>query len=701
MPSPIRFRTLCLPTAASIVALAAGCGSASAPVDDAITTEALGESASAISTIPIPAPRGYWRFDDCAAGSTQLRDVSGFNLGGTASGGVTCNRTGHPGIAAAFDGTSGKIEIPDDAAFDAAIGNALTVAAWVKPTAVPTSSSRSYAIATKWDNRRDTFKLQLTSTGYKFTIAFPSGSGAERQVAIQAPASLSTTAWTHVAGVYDGARGTVTLYVNGAAAATASASGTLQTSTAPLRIGNSPASGGVTYPFKGSIDEAWIAGAPLSKAQLQVLAAGPHSDQWGACTETPKKSNVLVVVLDPYLPDRGQHLVSYLAGNDPEAFSAQIVDTFRETSGGILNYDIIGTRVLDQWTPQREGAMPLNEANFFNPPTGGGYTEYAGGNADYARFFQEQGICELVRTQNLSEVWVWSPSVSGSMGFGFDELAYRIPNDDLHYPTNNFWFYEGRKKNIPDCGKTVWVMGWNTNVGLDNALHSYNHRIESILSLTVGQGRWFDTVDPQNPWRLFSLGENTAPGKGQIGTVHSPVNAGSGGASPDYDYVNTGYVSSGAADWASYPKLTGATQSINCAAWGCTQLGYQKWYQSHLPHASGTSYGGSCNDWWTYIADYDRRLANCSGSDCQEQLPNGQTCASDSQCASGTCACNATGTRLVCSPSGTPRACPVQPKPNWELCDVDGDCQSGVCGCNFGPPPKVCLPNEQYPRACN
>src|SRR5262249_10740065 len=126
-------------------------------------------------------------------------------------------------------------------------------------------------------------------------------------------------------------------------------------------------------------------------------------------------------------------LIGYLGGSDPELFSAQIVDSIRTSTHGQINYDIIGTRILNEWAPQRPGAKPLNEANFFNPPPDAGFTDYPGGSADYDRFFSEQGICNMVETQNLSEVWVWAPNISGTMGFGFDEFAYKIPGDALTY----------------------------------------------------------------------------------------------------------------------------------------------------------------------------------------------------------------------------------------------------------------------------
>jgi len=474
---------------------------------------------------------------------------------------------------------------------------------------------------------------------------------------------------------------------------------------------------------------------------LDVAAA--DADAYGACTDTPKASRVLVLVYDAYHPSIHHDEATH--GNaivDPVVTSHQLVDTFRQTSHGLINYQITDVRFLNGQPPQASVSMP-------------------GTSVDYNALFQQNDICNLVQTQNLSEVWVW-----GDGSAGLDEFAYKVPNDAMpnDAQAESPWFYDYRKKNIPDCGKTIWVMGWNYEVGIDNAIHSYNHRVESILSLLVGQGHWYQNVDPNNPWFKFSRYDNAFPGQAGIGSVHFPANA-----SAEYDYGNTRQVTSTANDFLNYPNLTGATTPVACDAWGCTQLGYQQWYDSHLPHVSGTSYLNTCNSWWTYIADYDRRLGACNGTSClqatgalcgsngecatgncacgkcaaagssptclgagfdacssaaqcqsgicgcagetapTECLPNssysqsctqalGSSCWGDADCTSGLCGCNG-GATLMCLSAGQPRTC--SNVPNWAPCLQDSDCTTGVCGCNGGPLPRVCLPSPAYPRTCS
>ncbi|HEY3667794.1 MAG TPA: hypothetical protein VGL19_17450, partial [Polyangiaceae bacterium] len=468
------------------------------------------------------------------------------------------------------------------------------------------------------------------------------------------------------------------------------------------------------------------------------------ADAYGACFDTPKTSRVLVLVYDQYHAsahhDEATHNNAVV---DPVVSSHQLADTFRQTSHGLLNYQISEVRFFNSEPPQATVSMP-------------------GTSVDYNAMFQQNDICNLVQTQNLSEVWVW-----GDGSAGLDEFAYKVPNDAMpnDAQAESPWFYDLRKKNIPDCGKTIWVMGWNYEVGLDNAIHSYNHRVESIASLLVGQGHWYQNVDPNNPWFKFSRYDLAYPGQAGIGSVHFPADA-----AFEYDYGSSAQVASTADDFLNnYPNLTGATTQISCAAWGCTQIGYQQWYDSHLPHVAGTSYLNTCNSWWTYIADFDRRLSGCSGTSCLQS--NGALCGMNSECASGNCACGQCaavgtapsclgaafdgcssaaqcssgicgcsgestpteclpsssysqtctqsaggscwgdgdctsgvcgcngGSTLMCLSAGQSRSC--SNVPNWAPCLQDADCTSAVCGCNGGPRPKVCLPSSAYSRSCS
>jgi hydrogenase maturation factor HypE len=77
--------------------------------------------------------------------------------------------------------------------------------------------------------------------------------------------ALALNAWTHVAATYDGA--TLRLYVNGTQAASRSVSGSIATSSGPLRIGGNSVWGEW---FQGRIDEVRVYDRALSGAEIQT-----------------------------------------------------------------------------------------------------------------------------------------------------------------------------------------------------------------------------------------------------------------------------------------------------------------------------------------------------------------------------------------------------------------------------------------------
>jgi hypothetical protein len=146
-------------------------------------------------------------------------------------------------------------------------------------------------------------------------------------------------------------------------------------------------------------------------------------------------------------------------------------------------------------------------------------------------------------------------------------------------------------------------MGFNYEVGPDNMIHSYSHRVESMLALQLGGGVWDKSLRGKDPWNTFSSPEIDHPGKPcHMGNCHVPPNGKDG-----YDYNNKRSVLSYADNWLRYPDLSGEPLMIGSDEWNNTQFGYQKWWLSHIPKAPGYTQWGY-NNWWIYIANVDEDL---------------------------------------------------------------------------------------------
>jgi hypothetical protein len=184
---------------------------------------------------------------------TTVADASGNGHTGVISGAAWTTQ-GRFGNALSFNGISEWVTVNSTGLLNLTTG--MTVEAWVFPTA--TTGVREILI--KEGSNVDIYNLYARNwRGLPESNVFVGGSN---RVA-EGPA-LPLNAWTHVAGTYDGT--TLRLYINGVQAASTAISGSITTSTGPLRIGGNSMWG--EY-FQGRIDEVRIYNRALSQAEIQ------------------------------------------------------------------------------------------------------------------------------------------------------------------------------------------------------------------------------------------------------------------------------------------------------------------------------------------------------------------------------------------------------------------------------------------------
>ena len=194
------------------------------------------------------------------AGSA-VGDASGLGNAGTISG-ATWVTAGKYGKALSFNGTSSLVTVNDTAALH--LTTAMTLEAWVRPSA--SASWRSVL-------------LKETSNGLAYGLYASNASsrpagfihiGAD--IDATGPTAIALNAWTHLAASYDGAA--FRLYVNGSQVTSRAVSGSVATSTSPLRLGGNTIWG--EY-FAGVIDEVRIYNRALSAAEVQADMNTPVS----------------------------------------------------------------------------------------------------------------------------------------------------------------------------------------------------------------------------------------------------------------------------------------------------------------------------------------------------------------------------------------------------------------------------------------
>ncbi|OHB66044.1 MAG: hypothetical protein A2V70_19295 [Planctomycetes bacterium RBG_13_63_9] len=318
----------------------------------------------------------------------------------------------------------------------------------------------------------------------------------------------------------------------------------------------------------------------------------PPSDGVGT-----KRASVVVIVYNPVVEaENGRRLTELFRWNDPVGLTRQIIESVRRASGGYVNYHVVKWVDIDGCPPFLSG-FRYDDAGIVEAVRQSKWID--GDKASYAKILEEAGVTRrFVEDFNVTEVWLW-----GAPGFHWDEYAMFIPDRDRRLPpTDNPWFY--RPYDIPDLGRTLWVMGWNYERGLDCALESYAHRCEGILALTQGNGQWDPTLSGKDPWNTWSTcGENAAAGIG-CGNVHCPPNGQSG-----YDYGNRRTVTSFCEDWRRWPNATGRLVEIDGTPWNHDHAEYLTWWMAHFPKNPGRTAWG-WNNWWIYVANFDGNLAD-------------------------------------------------------------------------------------------
>jgi hypothetical protein len=293
-----------------------------------------------------------------------------------------------------------------------------------------------------------------------------------------------------------------------------------------------------------------------------------------------KQAKVIVLIYDPVLTTRGgKRLIEELKANDPVEYSHILANVIREASWGYMNYKIVDFIHVPRF-PVKVDGFRYTEETYFSARKDNSWQP---ATSSYRAFFTENGLLERCKREKITELWVW-----GASGMHMDELAMYIPNRYARFgPSDNPWFY--RPYDIPE-------------VGPDNMIHSYVHRIESMAALALADGIW-DTHAMRDPWNVFSWLEMDHAGTpSMVGNCHVPPN-GQGG----YDYNNKRTVSSWADHWARYPDVRGEPRQISSQEWGTNQFGYMKWILERVPKFPGATQFGY-NNWWVYIANTDEDL---------------------------------------------------------------------------------------------
>ena len=215
----------------------------------------------------------------------------------------------------------------------------------------------------------------------------------------------------------------------------------------------------------------------------------------------------------------------------------------------------------------------------------------------YNQILTDNNICDYVKNQGVSEVWMWAyqgpahPDGKGAY-LSISESKMSGPYGDI---SNS-----GREDDMPKCGKTYRLYVFNYGRGTAEAMESWGHQTEVELDAV---DKVFFRNEFQGPNYPQSLGVN-----GRCGSVHNPPNARN-----EYDRANPTPQKSDCLDWN--PDSLGTLSDISCNNWTCQQdsdasnpaLNYMIWMWQNLPGKGNTKtyQGRNLRNLWDIHGDFD------------------------------------------------------------------------------------------------
>jgi len=293
----------------------------------------------------------------------------------------------------------------------------------------------------------------------------------------------------------------------------------------------------------------------------------------GGCDLDVVAPRVLVVILDPTATPDGappRRLSTVLGlGAPPDAFALKFMDELTAATNGHVRPNVL--RVVGNL------AFPLQLGGFrYTPQSFAACLADATSCSDQAIDYQaadvEQGLCDLVHSENLDQIWVYGadqfnlPRVGG--------LSCQRGADGSSAP------------------QVIDVLGLRYNRGVNGYLADFQAAADMQL-MTVFPNTPGDLVT--SPYMLF---------KDACGGVSKPPNTSEPG-----HFSDAAPVSSFCDAFLAYPPTPALpVKPLGCADWGCTEDGFMRFWCAHLPRARWFDAAGRYQDFWRIVLT-NRHLA--------------------------------------------------------------------------------------------
>jgi hypothetical protein len=222
----------------------------------------LGTPSTAVLTLTNVGPVAAYSFDEGVG--TTVGDSSGNNNTGTLMGGPVW-LGGEYGSGLSFDGVNDYVDLGNPPTLQ--LTRSMTISAWINSAAFPIDDA---AIVSKRTSGEIGYQLDTTVDNGTRTIGFKLTSSSGAQMFRYGATTLQINQWYHVAGVYDAAAQTLTVYLNGQVdngLLVGPVTTSQQNSSLGVNIGRRAGLSG--FEFKGMIDQVRIYNRALGASEIQ------------------------------------------------------------------------------------------------------------------------------------------------------------------------------------------------------------------------------------------------------------------------------------------------------------------------------------------------------------------------------------------------------------------------------------------------
>jgi RHS repeat-associated protein len=227
-------------------------------------------------------PAAFWRLNESTT-TAAAADSSGHGNNGSYAGGVSVGVTSVPvtteaDTAATFNGSTGYVSVPNSSSLNPS--TAISLEAWVKPSASYTEPIVLKSF-TSHNSPYYQYGLFESGTGLRMELAL----GGTRVTVNSSGVSLTVGSWNYVVATWDG--GTVRFYINGVAAGSTAAAGTLSSYSTPVDLATyeNLRTSGSSYFWGGSLDEVAVYSTALSATRISAHYSAGTTGAAGVCTD--------------------------------------------------------------------------------------------------------------------------------------------------------------------------------------------------------------------------------------------------------------------------------------------------------------------------------------------------------------------------------------------------------------------------------